>query len=94
MPVSEKPAKALDGRIHYRRIWLNRPGHHGGAYIIASVGLERGKDGVDINASFLLPARGGPSRHAHRVAGRIGDALGALARTWRVFNRQAGVHAG
>jgi hypothetical protein len=44
-----------DGRIHYRRFWLNRPGHHGSAHVIAQVEVEHSPDEeVNISASFLI----------------------------------------
>ena len=32
-------------RLFYRRHFLNRPNHHGGAYVIASIERRRGTDG-------------------------------------------------
>jgi hypothetical protein len=32
-------------RLYYRRSFLNRPGHHAGAYVIADVTLQRGTSG-------------------------------------------------
>ncbi|SHM37782.1 hypothetical protein [Cryptosporangium aurantiacum] len=47
-------AKPRKGRLHYRRLWLNRPGFHGRGHLLSEVHLDRNSDGVAIRAEFLL----------------------------------------
>jgi hypothetical protein len=52
-PVETSPRPS--GKLHYRRLWLNRPGHHGRGHVLSNVHLERYANGtIDVSASYLL----------------------------------------
>lgn len=48
------PRRERSRRVYYRRRFLNRPGHHRGAYVIADVTEVFGADGRWVDADLTI----------------------------------------